>query len=167
VYRKGGIGQEPVPRAGGPARLIVSIDNPPRLNAMTRQMLADLGRLWDELEREDRGYMPVRHWRARFYGGAQMELRCGVLADSGAILAFCREPLAQGAGAARLTLAKGLPRTTTGKMHKPSLARELAFRTKVRTRRTEGSAGLRESRSRRPSQGRLRLRRSMRSHRRS
>ena len=93
MYRKGGIGQEPVPRAGGPVRLIVSIDNPPRLNAMTRQMLADLGRLWDELEREDRGYMPVRHWRARFYGGAQMELRCGVLADSGAILAFSRKDL--------------------------------------------------------------------------
>jgi enoyl-CoA hydratase/carnithine racemase len=32
---------------------VVTIDNPPRLNAMTRAMLADLGRLWDELERED------------------------------------------------------------------------------------------------------------------
>jgi len=32
---------------------IVTIDNPPRLNAMTRQMLADLGRVWDELERDD------------------------------------------------------------------------------------------------------------------
>jgi len=32
---------------------IVTIDNPPRLNAMTRQMLADLGCLWDELERDD------------------------------------------------------------------------------------------------------------------
>ena len=30
---------------------IVTIDNLPRLNAMTRQMLAELGRLWDELER--------------------------------------------------------------------------------------------------------------------
>ncbi|HEX3952059.1 MAG TPA: enoyl-CoA hydratase-related protein [Stellaceae bacterium] len=29
---------------------IVSIDNQPRLNAMTRAMLAELGRLWDELE---------------------------------------------------------------------------------------------------------------------
>jgi len=28
---------------------IVTIDNPPRLNAMTRPMLAELGRLWDEL----------------------------------------------------------------------------------------------------------------------
>jgi enoyl-CoA hydratase/carnithine racemase len=55
---------------------MVAIDNPPRLDAMTRQMLADLGRLWDELER-------------------------------GAILAFCRERLAQGAGAARLTLGEG------------------------------------------------------------
>lgn len=32
---------------------IVTIDNPPRLNAMTRPMLAELGRLWDELARDD------------------------------------------------------------------------------------------------------------------
>jgi len=32
---------------------IVTVDNPPRLNAMTRQMMADLGRLWDELERDE------------------------------------------------------------------------------------------------------------------
>lgn len=32
---------------------VVTIDNQPRLNAMTRAMLADLGRLWDELERGD------------------------------------------------------------------------------------------------------------------
>ena len=32
---------------------VVTIDNPPRLNAMTRVMLAELGRLWDELERDD------------------------------------------------------------------------------------------------------------------
>ena len=32
---------------------IVTIDNQPRLNAMTRTMLAELGRLWDELERDD------------------------------------------------------------------------------------------------------------------
>jgi enoyl-CoA hydratase/carnithine racemase len=32
---------------------IVTIDNQPRLNAMTRAMLAELGRLWDELERDD------------------------------------------------------------------------------------------------------------------
>jgi len=31
---------------------VVTIDNQPRLNAMTRDMLADLGRLWDELERD-------------------------------------------------------------------------------------------------------------------
>src|SRR5437868_12960698 len=30
----------------------VTVDNQPRLNAMTRQMLAELGRLWDELERD-------------------------------------------------------------------------------------------------------------------
>jgi enoyl-CoA hydratase/carnithine racemase len=32
---------------------IVTIDNQPRLNAMTRAMLTELGRLWDELERDD------------------------------------------------------------------------------------------------------------------
>ena len=32
---------------------IVTIDSQPRLNAMTRQMLAELGRLWDELERDE------------------------------------------------------------------------------------------------------------------
>ena len=31
---------------------IVTIDNRPRLNAMTRDMLRELGRLWDELERD-------------------------------------------------------------------------------------------------------------------
>jgi enoyl-CoA hydratase/carnithine racemase len=31
--------------------VIVTIDNPPRRNAMTRAMLADLARLWDTLER--------------------------------------------------------------------------------------------------------------------
>jgi enoyl-CoA hydratase/carnithine racemase len=33
--------------------VVVTIDNQPKRNAMTRQMLADLGRLWDELERGD------------------------------------------------------------------------------------------------------------------
>src|SRR5215469_15812483 len=32
---------------------IVTIDNQPRLNAMTRTMLAELGRLWDEIERDE------------------------------------------------------------------------------------------------------------------
>ena len=32
---------------------VVTIDNRPRRNAMTRQMMAELGRLWDELERGD------------------------------------------------------------------------------------------------------------------
>jgi enoyl-CoA hydratase/carnithine racemase len=36
----------------GPRIAIVTIDNQPRLNAMTRAMLAELGRLWDELERD-------------------------------------------------------------------------------------------------------------------
>ncbi|HWB52173.1 MAG TPA: enoyl-CoA hydratase-related protein [Stellaceae bacterium] len=36
----------------GPHVAIVTIDNRPRLNAMTREMLAELGRLWDELEHD-------------------------------------------------------------------------------------------------------------------
>jgi E-phenylitaconyl-CoA hydratase len=35
----------------GPHVVLVTIDNPPRLNAMTRAMLADLAKLWDELEK--------------------------------------------------------------------------------------------------------------------
>jgi hypothetical protein len=31
---------------------VVTLDNQPRLNAMTRQMLIELGCLWDELERD-------------------------------------------------------------------------------------------------------------------
>jgi len=32
---------------------VVTLDNQPRLNAMTRGMMADLARVWDELERDD------------------------------------------------------------------------------------------------------------------
>ena len=35
----------------GPYVVVVTIDNQPRMNAMTRPMLAELARLWDELER--------------------------------------------------------------------------------------------------------------------
>jgi enoyl-CoA hydratase/carnithine racemase len=35
----------------GPHVVVLTVDNQPRMNAMTRPMLADLGRLWDELER--------------------------------------------------------------------------------------------------------------------
>ena len=37
----------------GPHIAVITIDNQPRLNAMTREMMADLGRLWDELEADD------------------------------------------------------------------------------------------------------------------
>jgi enoyl-CoA hydratase/carnithine racemase len=37
--------------AHGPHVMVVTIDNQPRLNAMSRAMMADLGRIWDELER--------------------------------------------------------------------------------------------------------------------
>ena len=32
---------------------VITLDNQPRLNAMTRAMMADLGKLWDELERDE------------------------------------------------------------------------------------------------------------------
>ena len=35
----------------GPHVVVLTLDNQPRMNAMTRAMMADLGRLWDELER--------------------------------------------------------------------------------------------------------------------
>jgi len=38
-------------RAHGPHVVIVTIDNQVRLNAISRQMMTDLARLWDELER--------------------------------------------------------------------------------------------------------------------
>ena len=37
--------------AHSPHVVVVTLDNLPRLNAMTRAMMADLARLWDELER--------------------------------------------------------------------------------------------------------------------
>ncbi|HUP35576.1 MAG TPA: enoyl-CoA hydratase-related protein [Candidatus Limnocylindria bacterium] len=37
--------------AHGPHVMVVTIDNQPRLNAMSRAMMADLARIWDELER--------------------------------------------------------------------------------------------------------------------
>ncbi len=37
--------------AHGPHVVVVTVDNLPRLNAMTRAMMADLARRWDELER--------------------------------------------------------------------------------------------------------------------
>ena len=37
--------------AHGPHVVVVTVDNQPRLNAMTRAMMSDLARLWDELER--------------------------------------------------------------------------------------------------------------------
>ena len=49
---------------------IVSIDNGPRLNAMTRQMLSKLGALWGELERDPtcRRLHFDRRWSARLHG---------------------------------------------------------------------------------------------------
>lgn len=59
---------------------------------------------------------------------AAVELRDGALMETGAILAFCRERLANYKVPVKLVVcsAEDLPRTTTGKIHKPSIARELA-----------------------------------------
>jgi fatty-acyl-CoA synthase len=59
---------------------------------------------------------------------AAVELRAGAAADQAAILAFCRERLASYKVPSRLAFrtAAELPRTPTGKIHKPSLRDELA-----------------------------------------
>lgn len=58
---------------------------------------------------------------------AAVELRAGAAADATSIAAFCRERLASYKVPARLAFrtAAQLPRTPTGKIHKPSLAEEL------------------------------------------
>lgn len=59
---------------------------------------------------------------------AAVELRGGATADAASIIAFCRERLASYKVPARLAFraAHELPRTPTGKIHKPSLRDELA-----------------------------------------
>ena len=59
---------------------------------------------------------------------AAVQLRGGAATDPAAIVAFCRERLASYKIPARLAFrtASQLPRTPTGKIHKPSLAEELA-----------------------------------------
>jgi fatty-acyl-CoA synthase len=59
---------------------------------------------------------------------AVIELRAGAAPDAASILAFCRERLASYKVPVRLTIrsAVELPRTPTGKIHKPRLRQELA-----------------------------------------
>ena len=59
---------------------------------------------------------------------AAIELRPGAAADPAAIIAFCRERLASYKVPARLVIrsAAEFPRTSTGKIHKPSLREQLA-----------------------------------------
>jgi fatty-acyl-CoA synthase len=61
---------------------------------------------------------------------AAVELRAGAATDDAAILTFCRERLASYKVPTRLAFrtAAQLPRTPTGKIHKPTLSRELAAR---------------------------------------
>jgi fatty-acyl-CoA synthase len=59
---------------------------------------------------------------------AAVELRADAPADTGSIIAFCRERLASYKVPIKLAFrtAAQLPRTPTGKIHKPTLSRELA-----------------------------------------
>lgn len=59
---------------------------------------------------------------------AAVELRTGTANDTAAIVRFCRERLASYKVPTRLVFrsADALPRTPTGKIHKPSLTEELA-----------------------------------------
>jgi fatty-acyl-CoA synthase len=59
---------------------------------------------------------------------AVVELRAGAAPDAASIVAFCRERLASYKVPVRLAIrsAAELPRTPTGKIHKPTLRRELA-----------------------------------------
>jgi fatty-acyl-CoA synthase len=61
---------------------------------------------------------------------AAVEPRSGAAADAAAIIAFCRDRLASYKVPARLTFytADQMPRTPTGKIHKPSLANAFAVR---------------------------------------
>jgi acyl-coenzyme A synthetase/AMP-(fatty) acid ligase len=58
---------------------------------------------------------------------AVVALRAGAVADTASILAFCRERLASYKVPARLAFrtAAEIPRTPTGKIHKPSLGADL------------------------------------------
>ena len=64
---------------------------------------------------------------------AAIELRAGAAADTASIVAFCRERLASYKIPERFAFraAGDLPRTPTGKIHKPSLADELAANTAI------------------------------------
>ena len=59
---------------------------------------------------------------------AAVELRAGAATGTASIIAFCRERLASYKVPIRLAFrtAAQLPRTTTGKIHKPTLSQELA-----------------------------------------
>ena len=58
---------------------------------------------------------------------AAVELRAGAITDTGSIIAFCRERLASYKVPIQLAFrtAAQLPRTPTGKIHKPTLSQEL------------------------------------------
>ena len=64
---------------------------------------------------------------------AAVELRAGAAADTASIIAFCRERLASYKVPERFAFraAGELPRTPTGKIHKPSLVNELAANTAI------------------------------------
>jgi acyl-CoA synthetase (AMP-forming)/AMP-acid ligase II len=68
--------------------------------------------------------------QAREIVAAAVELRSGAATDTASIIAFCRERLASYKVSIRVDFrtAAQLPRTPTGKIHKPTLSQELAAR---------------------------------------
>jgi acyl-CoA synthetase (AMP-forming)/AMP-acid ligase II len=68
--------------------------------------------------------------QAREIVAAAVELRSGAATDTASIIAFCRERLASYKVPIRVDFrtAAQLPRTPTGKIHKPTLSQELAAR---------------------------------------
>jgi acyl-coenzyme A synthetase/AMP-(fatty) acid ligase len=92
--------------------------------------MADASRFWEDRDREfDPG--PHRICRGRAGSGkgeivaAAVELRSGAATDTASIIAFCRERLASCKVPVRVDFrtAAQLPRTPTGKIHQPTLAR--------------------------------------------
>jgi len=71
----------------GPHVVVITIDNQPRMNAMTRPMMAELARLWDELERgPSRCIVLTGAGERAFTAGADMSGDLSALEDTARIV---------------------------------------------------------------------------------
>ena len=71
----------------GPHVVVLTIDNQPRMNAMTRPMMAELARLWDELERgPSRCIVLTGAGERAFTAGADMSGDLSASADTARII---------------------------------------------------------------------------------